>query len=83
MRSDDIGRWLNILCDMSLQALEKAKEASRKERTLVRQREQSDKADQINIDLYGSVSKAGVHHLFLVKGDSQVNRLLILYNCQF
>uniref|UniRef100_A0A674N3N4 Intraflagellar transport 88 homolog n=1 Tax=Takifugu rubripes TaxID=31033 RepID=A0A674N3N4_TAKRU len=36
-------------------ALEKAKEASRKERTLVRQREQSDKADQINIDLYGSV----------------------------
>lgn len=41
---------------MSPQALEKAKEASRKERTLVRQREQSDKADQINIDLYGSVS---------------------------
>uniref|UniRef100_H3DE04 Intraflagellar transport 88 homolog n=1 Tax=Tetraodon nigroviridis TaxID=99883 RepID=H3DE04_TETNG len=35
--------------------VEKAKEASRKERMLVRQREQSDKADQINIDLYGSV----------------------------
>lgn len=48
---------------MSLQALEKAKEASRKERTLVRQREQSDKADQINIDLYGSVSEAGVQLL--------------------
>lgn len=45
-----------FLCAMSPQALEKAKEASRKERTLVRQREQSDKADQINIDLYGSVS---------------------------
>lgn len=59
-----------IFGDMSLQALEKAKEASRKERTLVRQREQSDKADQINIDLYGSVSKAGVQHSLLVKGDS-------------
>lgn len=58
---------------MSLQALEKAKEASRKERMLVRQREQSDKADQINIDLYGSVSKAGVRRLLLVKGDSPVN----------
>lgn len=68
---------------MSLQALEKAKEASRKERTLVRQREQSDKADQINIDLYGSVSKAGVRHLLLVKGGSRVNQLLTVYNCQF
>lgn len=52
----DGGGWSNILGAMSPQALEKAKEASRKERTLVRQREQSDKADQINIDLYGSVS---------------------------
>lgn len=77
MRSVDIGRWFNHLCDISLQALEKAKEASRKERTLVRQREQSDKADQINIDLYGSVSEAGVQHFLLV------NRSLISYNYQF
>lgn len=68
---------------MSPQALEKAKEASRKERTLVRQREQSDKADQINIDLYGYVSKAGVEHLLLVRGDSLVNRWLIFHHYPF
>lgn len=40
------------------QALEKAKEAGRKERVLVRQREQSENADHINIDLTYSVSQA-------------------------
>lgn len=65
---------------MSHQALEKAKEASRKERTLVRQREQSDKADQINIDLYGSVSKefGAFERQFCVE-----SILLILYNNRF
>jgi len=41
-----------------LQALEKAKEAGRKERALVRQREQSGNADHINLDLTYSVSQA-------------------------
>lgn len=45
---------------MSAQALEKAKEAGRKERTLVRQREQSGNAD-INVDLTYSVSKTAVY----------------------
>ena len=40
-----------------LQALEKAKEAGRKERVLVRQREQMSMGDQINLDLTYSVSK--------------------------
>lgn len=44
------------LCDVFLQALEKAKEAGRKERALVRQREQSGNADHINLDLTYSVS---------------------------
>lgn len=44
-------------CDVSLQALEKAKEAGKKERALVRQREQSGNADNINLDLTYSVSK--------------------------
>uniref|UniRef100_A0AAX7W816 Intraflagellar transport protein 88 homolog n=1 Tax=Astatotilapia calliptera TaxID=8154 RepID=A0AAX7W816_ASTCA len=39
----------------ALQALEKAKEAGRKERALVRQREQSGSADHINLDLTYSV----------------------------
>lgn len=39
-----------------IQALEKAKEAGRKERMLVRQREQSASADHINLDLTYSVS---------------------------
>lgn len=56
VNSGDGGSCSNILCDVSPQALEKAKEASRKERTLVRQRELSDKGDQMNIDLYGTVS---------------------------
>lgn len=47
--------------DVFLQALEKAKEAGRKERTLVRQREQSGNADHINLDLTYSVSKTPVH----------------------
>ena len=38
------------------QALEKAKEAGRKERVLVRQREQQSMGDQINLDLTYSVS---------------------------
>lgn len=46
---------------LSLQALEKAKEAGRKERMLVRQREQSGNADHINLDLTYSVSKAAVY----------------------
>lgn len=47
------------LC-LCLQALEKAKEAGRKERALVRQREQSGSADHINLDLTYSVSQAAV-----------------------
>lgn len=39
-----------------LQSLEKAKEAGRKERALVRQREQTGTADHINLDLTYSVS---------------------------
>ncbi len=42
------------------QSLEKAKEAGRKERALVRQREQSGTADHINLDLTYSVS-ASLH----------------------
>lgn len=42
------------------QALEKAKEAGRKERALVRQREQSGNADHINADLTFSVSMSAV-----------------------
>lgn len=48
-------------CYVFLQALEKAKEAGRKERALVRQREQSGNAEHINLDLTYSVSKAAVH----------------------
>lgn len=47
--------------DVFLQALEKAKEAGRKERALVRQREQSGNADHINLDLTYSVSNAAVY----------------------
>lgn len=39
-----------------IQALEKAKEAGRKERVLLRQREQTGTADHINLDLTYSVS---------------------------
>ena len=39
----------------NFQALEKAKEAGRKERVLVRQREQQSMGDQINLDLTYSV----------------------------
>lgn len=42
------------------QALEKAKEAGRKERVLVRQREQQSMGDQINLDLTYSVSMGGI-----------------------
>lgn len=42
---------------VSVQALEKAKEAGHKERTLLRQREQSGNAD-INVDLTYTVSRA-------------------------
>lgn len=41
---------------MFLQALEKAKEAGRKERALVRQREQSGNGEHISLDLTYSVS---------------------------
>lgn len=44
------------VCDGFAQALEKAKEAGRKERALVRQREQSGNGDHINLDLTYSVS---------------------------
>lgn len=44
--------FLHLLC---FQALEKAKEAGRKERALVRQREQSGNGDHINLDLTYSV----------------------------
>ena len=42
---------------LSLKALEKAKEAGRKERALCRQREQTSLGDQINLDLTYSVSR--------------------------
>lgn len=52
------------VCDVFLQALEKAKEAGRKERALVRQREQSGQGDHIedhiSLDLTYFVSKAAV-----------------------
>lgn len=80
----DGGGWSNILRDMSPQALEKAKEASRKERTLVRQREQSDKADQINIDLYGSVSNTGAAFALEQRILCWIDlTLLILFHPQF
>lgn len=44
-----------LICHF-LQSLEKAKEAGRKERALVRQREQTGTADHINLDLTYSVS---------------------------
>ena len=44
------------VCTIPYQALEKAKEAGRKERVLVRQREQQSMGDQINLDLTYSVS---------------------------
>lgn len=47
-------------CDVFAQALEKAKEAGRKERALVRQREQSGNGDHINLDLTYSVSVTAV-----------------------
>ena len=53
------------VCDVFLQALEKAKEAGRKERMLVRQREQSGNADHINLDLTYSVSKAAAYQWLL------------------
>lgn len=49
------------MCDVFLQALEKAKEAERKERALVRQQEQSGYDDVISLDLTYSVSKAAVY----------------------
>lgn len=51
---------------MFAQALEKAKEAGRKERALVRQREQSGNGDHINLDLTYSVSVATVSVLHCV-----------------
>lgn len=58
-----VGLWSCVSsdCGVFLQALEKAKEAGRKERALVRQREQSGNADHINLDLTYSVSKAAVY----------------------
>lgn len=49
---------LTCVCDICLQALEKAKEAGRKERALVRQREQSGNGDHVSLDLTYSVSMA-------------------------
>lgn len=40
-----------------MQALDKAKEGGRKERMLVRQREQASNGDQVNLDLTYSVSR--------------------------
>ena len=48
---------LNLFFVLSLKALEKAKEAGRKERALCRQREQTSLGDQINLDLTYSVSR--------------------------
>lgn len=47
----------NFVFVLSLKALEKAKEAGRKERALCRQREQTSLGDQINLDLTYSVSR--------------------------
>lgn len=48
--------YLDAELSFFLQSLEKAKEAGRKERALVRQREQTGTADHINLDLTYSVS---------------------------
>lgn len=61
------GACLLTVCnvtDVFLQALEKAKEAGRKERALVRQREQSGNAEHINLDLTYSVSTSAVLQMF-------------------
>lgn len=63
-----VGDIVADFVSVSIQALEKAKEAGRKERTLVRQREQSGNAD-INVDLTYSVSKAVVYQWLLVSGN--------------
>lgn len=47
--------WFSKKLIFDFQALEKAKEAGRKERVLVRQREQQSMGDQINLDLTYSV----------------------------
>ena len=52
---------------ITLQALEKAKEAGRKERMLVRQREQLSAGDQINLDLTYSVSSLSLYLVVLTK----------------
>jgi len=56
------------VCLILLQALEKAKEAGRKERVLVRQREQMSMGDQINLDLTYSVSTYIISQQVDVKG---------------
>lgn len=53
--------WLIVVDDIILnffskKALEKAKEAGRKERALCRQREQSSLGEQVNLDMTYSVS---------------------------
>lgn len=53
--------WLKVIDDIILhffskKALEKAKEAGRKERALCRQREQSSLGEQVNLDMTYSVS---------------------------
>lgn len=57
----------------SFQALEKAKEAGRKERMLVRQRETMNAGEQINLDLTYSVSL----NLFNLTVQEFLHRLMV------
>lgn len=61
--------YCKCACDVFLQALEKAKEAGRKERALVRQREQSGNAEHINLDLTYSVSKVAINQYMVIYMD--------------
>lgn len=73
--------WSPFYC--LLKALEKAKEAGRKERALCRQREQSAHHDQINLDLTYSVSTMHsriLHTIKLPPNKDFVNNYLIWTN---
>ena len=53
----------SVVSLMYMQALDKAREAARKERMLCKQREQAQLADQINLDLTYCVS-SGYYPIF-------------------
>ena len=56
--------YCNTGSPVFIQALEKAKEAGRKERVLVKQREQLSLGEQVNLDLTFSVSLFNSHRSF-------------------